>query len=175
MALLARHLLAAFVTALSGAAALADPALPFTAPGITFAGLGIYCHAGDTRTEPAPETSLGYIHILPNQPRIAFHQQQVPARLGVHFGVIVVSDRDIAEVRNETWKPGAAHPEVWFTDLTATVPRARGFVFELEDELVTGLWRMDAFEGERLLYRVEWKVLPASNLPGVSSNCDMLS
>lgn len=154
---------------------LAGPAPPFTAPGITFAGLGIYCDEDDTRTEAAPGTSLGYIHILQNQPRIAFPQQEVPARLGVHFGVVVVSDRDIAEVRNETWKPGATGPEVWFTDLTATVPRARGFVFELEGELLTGLWRMDAFDGDRLLYSVEWEVRPASDLPGVSSNCDLWS
>ena len=175
MPLPVRHLLPVIFTVLSGALALADPAPVSTAPGITFAGLGIYCDEDDTQTEAAPGTSLGYVHILRNQPRIAFAQQEVPARLGVHFGVVVVSDRDIAEVRNETWKPGATRPEVWFTDLAATVPRARGFVFERADELVTGIWRMDAFDGDRLLYSVEWEVRPASDLPGISSDCDFLS
>ncbi|MCX7287472.1 MAG: DUF3859 domain-containing protein [Rhodobacterales bacterium] len=175
MPLLVRHLLAVLFAAICATIVLAGPVPPFTASGISFAGLGVYCDEDDTQTEAAPGTSLGYVHILRNQPRIAFSQQEVPARLGVHFGVVVVSDRDIAVVRNETWKPGATRPEVWFTELAAKVPRARGFVFELEDELVTGIWRMDAFDGDLLLYSVEWEVKPASDLPGISSNCDLLS
>ena len=175
MTLIVRRLPATLLAALASTIAFADPAAPVTSPGITFVGLGIYCDADNTKTEAAPGTSLGYIHILPGQPQIAFHQQQVPARLGVHFGVVVVSDRDIADVRNETWKPGADRPEIWHTNLTATVPRARGFVFELADELVTGLWRMDAFDGNTLLYSVEWEVLPGSDLTGVTSDCDLMS
>ncbi len=34
---------------------------------------------------------------------------------------------------------------------------------------------MEAYDGDTLLYRVEWEVLPGDQLPGVSSDCDLLA
>jgi hypothetical protein len=153
----------------------ADPAPPFTAPGVTIVDLGVYCRPGTTTREEAPGTTLGYIQKLPGLPAMAFSQQTVPARIGVHFGVIVATDRDIPGIRAETWKPGATTPEVWFTDHIADTPRARGFVFEYPEELIPGPWVMEAYDGDTLLYRVEWQVLPGNQLPGVSSDCDLLA
>jgi hypothetical protein len=153
----------------------AEPAPPFTAPGVSIQAYGIYCRPGTTTREAAPDTSLGYINLIQGLPVIAFRQQEVPARLGIHFGLIVTIDRDIADVRAETWKPGATRPEVWFTDHLADTPRARGFVFEFPEELVTGFWRMEAYDGDTLLYSVEWEVLPGTDLPGVTSDCDLLA
>jgi hypothetical protein len=153
----------------------ADPAPPFTAPGVTIVDLGVYCRPGTTTREDAPGTTLGYIQKLPDMPAMAFRQQQIPARIGVHFGVVVMTDRDIAGIRAETWTPGAIRPEVWFTDHTADVPRARGFVFEYPHELRPGPWVMEAYDGDTLLYRVEWQVVPGDELPGVTSDCDLLA
>ena len=153
----------------------AEPAPPFTAPGVVLVDLGIYCRPGTTTREDAPGTSLGYIQKLPGTPSIAFRQQQVPARIGVHFGVIVALDRDVIDMRAETWMPGATRPEVWFTDQSADLPRARGFAFEYPHELIPGPWVMEAYDGDTLLYRVEWEVLPGDALPGVSSDCELLS
>jgi hypothetical protein len=155
--------------------AYAEPAAPWTATGIKFADFGIYCPVETGGVEIAPETSLGYIHKLSAPPVVVFHQQQVPARLGVHFGVIVQSLRDIPEVRNVTWLPGAKTPEVWMSQLSATRPLARGFSFETESELVTGLWRMEAYDGDTLLYSIEWEVLPPDALPGIGSDCEFVS
>lgn len=152
-----------------------EPARPFTAPGVTIQDLGVYCRPGTTTREAAPGTTLGYIHQLSGLPVIAFRRQDVPARLGIHFGVIVMTDRDIPGVRAETWKPGASRPEVWHTDHLAGVPRARGFLFEFPEELVVGTWRMDAYDGETLIYSVEWEVRPGGALPGVTSDCDLMS
>ena len=153
----------------------AEPAPPFVAPGVSIVDLGVYCRPGTTTREDAPGTTLGYIQKLPEMPVMAFRQQDIPARIGVHFGVIVVTDRDILGMRAETWVPGAATPEVWFTDHIAGTPRARGFVFEYDRELIPGLWVMEAFDGDTLLYRVEWEVLPGDQLPGVTSDCDLLA
>ena len=169
------RILLAMLAILPGVAAGAETAPIFTAPGITITDIGIYCRPGTSIKETAPETTLGYVRQLPGTPEFAFRQQEVPARLGVHFGVLVMSDHDIARVRNETWRPGATRPDVWHTDLTASAPRARGFLFEFPDELVTGTWRMDAFDGGTLLYSVEWDVRPGDELPGISSDCDLLS
>jgi hypothetical protein len=169
-------LLLSFVLALlPGPAALADPAPPVTAPGITLNGYGILCRTGTTRREAAPDTSLGYIQIMAAMPEIAFVRQDIPARLDIHFGLIVTSDRDIAGVRSETWKPGASLPEVWYADFTANVPRARGFSFDFAHELQPGLWRMEAFDGATRLYSVEFEVRPGGDLPGLTSDCTLLS
>lgn len=158
-----------------GPAAVAEPALPTSSPGIAITAAGIFCAKGTTLRQDAPGTSLGYIQLLHGTPEIAFHQQEVPARLGVLFGVIVTADRDIPEVRNVTWKPGATTPEVWFANLSADVPKSRGFSFDFAEELVPGIWRMEGYEGDRLLYSVEFEVLPGSALPGVGSDCNLLS
>lgn len=153
----------------------AEPAPPFTAPGISIVDLGVYCREDTTGKEDAPGTSLGYIQRLSGTPAIAFRQQEVPARIGVHFGVIVRTDRDILGIRAETWLPGATAPEVWFTDHYADTAQARGFVFDFEHELIPGPWVMEAYDGDTLLYRVEWEVRPGDQLPGVSSDCDLLA
>jgi Domain of unknown function (DUF3859) len=166
---------ALLVAVLATGPVAAEPAAPVTAPGIVIEGAGIYCRTGTTLREEAPGTSLGYIQLFDSQPEFAFRQLQVPARLGVHFGVVVTANRDIAQVRNETWKPGAAQPEVWFADLQADAPKARGFSFDFPEELVTGTWRMMSFDGDTLLYAVEFEVVPGDTLPGVTSDCNLLS
>jgi hypothetical protein len=55
------------------------------------------------------------------------------------------------------------------------MPPARGFVFEFPKELVPGLWAMEAYDGETLLYRVEWQVLPGDQLPGIGSDCEFVA
>lgn len=172
--MLARTLPLALMLALALPAKAELPA-PILAPGVTLVDLGIFCRPGTTTRQDAPETSLGYVNALTELPAIAFRQQEVPARIGVHFGVIVALDRDIAGVRAETWMPGATEPEVWYTDETADIPRGRGFVFEFPNELLPGPWVMEAYDGDTLLYRVEWQVLPGDQLPGVSSDCEFVA
>lgn len=172
---LARRLALAASLSLPGAALPADPGVPVTAPGIELTEVGIFCHAAASATEEAPDTTLGYVTLLPQTPELAFRQRQVPARIGVQFGVIVRSDRTISGVRNETWMPGSSHPEVWHVDLPADRPLARGFMFEYPHELRIGTWRMDAFDGDTLLYSVEWEILSPDDLPGIGSDCGLMS
>ena len=154
---------------------MADPIPPIASPGIQITEYGIYCKPDTERTEDAPETSLAYIQVFTGQPEFRYRQQDVPARLGVSFGVVVVSDVTIPEVRIETWKPGADKPEVWYTEFAAGGESMRGFSFDFEEELLTGMWRMEAWDGDTRLYSVEFDVLPPSSLPGVGSGCAFLS
>jgi Domain of unknown function (DUF3859) len=165
----------AVLVCLCGVMATAEPAPPVISPGITIVELGIYCRAEAAGTEAAPETTLGYIAVLPAVPQFVFRQQQVPARLGMSFGVVTVSDRDIVGVRIETWKPGAEKSELWYADMVAGDQSIRGFSFDFPEELITGIWRMEAWDGETLLYRVAFEVLPGTALPGVGSDCNLLS
>lgn len=160
---------------LFASAALAELSSPIIGPGITLQEIGIYCRADAETTEPAPETTLGYIFLLESMPELAFKQRQVPARLGISFGLVVTADYDITGARIDTWRPGGTKPDVWYSDFAAGVPQMGGFSFDFADELITGLWRMEAYDGDTLLYSVAFDVRPGSEMPGVTSDCNLLS
>lgn len=153
----------------------ADPAPPQDSPGITILDFGVYCRPQVTAQEEAPETALGYINIFSATPTIRFHGQQVHAALGVSFGLLFRSDRDILQARMESWKPGRTEPEIWYTDIPGSMDRSRGFTFDFEEELIPGLWRLEAWDGDQLLYRIEFDVLPPSKLPAEMSDCNLMS
>ena len=166
---------AALPLALLASATFAEPAPPEAGPGIELVDFGIYCATESSGTEPAPGTALGYVDLLPGMPQIVYHQQLVPGRLGSSFGVISRADRDIFGVRIETWKPNATTSDIWFSDLVADSPKMRGFAFDYPEEVLLGLWRLEAWDGDTLLYRVEFEVVPPEQLPGVSSDCNLMS
>lgn len=167
--------LAGLIFGLLASGALADAPAPVAGPGIVLQGVGIYCRPEIAGTESAPDTALGYINLMAAPPEFVFRQTEVPARLGISFGILVVADRDIPNVRVVTWKPGATSPESWTTEFLAGQPRLRGFIFEYENELLIGPWRMEAYDGDSQLYSVTFEVLPGTELPGVTSDCDLLS
>lgn len=168
-----RHFLAALV--LLSSPVMADLAPIATAPGIKVESLGVYCNLESEGREDAPETDLGYIDILSGMPEFAFQQREIPARLGISFGLVAISDRDIFQAKIETLRPGAAKPDVWYSDFVAGEPALRGFSFDFAHELTPGIWQMDAYDGAVLLYSVEFEVLPGSELPGISSDCNLMS
>lgn len=153
----------------------AKPAPPLSDPQITIVDFGIYCRPGIVGQEEAPDTELGYINLFAENPVIRFNQQTVPAALGVSFGVIVRSDIDIFAARMQSFKPGQTEPDIWYAELWAGDETSRGFTFEFEEELVIGTWVQEAWDGDRLLYRVEFEVMPPSALPDEISNCNLMS
>ncbi|MDQ2066416.1 DUF3859 domain-containing protein [Xinfangfangia sp. CPCC 101601] len=155
--------------------ALADPAPPLLAPGVRLIDHGIYCQTDSIGTQAAPETSLGFIDTLPGVPVMVYRQQEIPGRLGTSFGVVVELDRPILDMRIETWKPGATKAEIWYDSTLADTPQMRGFAFDYPEEIIMGLWRMEAWDGDQQLYSVEFEVLPPEALPGVTSDCNLMS
>jgi Domain of unknown function (DUF3859) len=162
-------------TILAGMPALAALDPISTGPGIVIETVGIYCHVAPQGREEAPQTDLGYIQILVGMPDFSFEQREVPARLGISFGLVAISDRDILQARVETRRPGTAQPDIWYSDFLAGEPALRGFSFDFSHELTPGIWRMEAYEGTDQLYSVEFEVLPGTELPGVSSDCNLMS
>lgn len=155
--------------------ALAGPAPPEGSAGIGELQVGILCSPPVTGSDPAPETRRGFVRRVGKVADVGVPGQQVPAALGVSFGLIVLPLHDVPNARMETFRPGSGTPDVWFTDLTAGEAKYRGFAFEYEDELIPGLWRMEAWDGPVRLYRVEFEVLPPGELPGLAELCNLLS
>lgn len=173
--MLHRLLHATLILALATGAALAELAPPRSGTGITLDKVGIYCRMETDGREAAPDTDLGYIQILAATPEFVFEQREVPARLGISFGVMSTSDRDILDARIEVYRPDTPKPDVWYSTFVANSPMLRGFSFDFAHELVPGIWRFAAFDGDIELYSVEFEVLPGSELPGISSDCNLLS
>jgi hypothetical protein len=173
--LLRQVVLPALLSCLSALPSLAELAPIVTAPGVTLEKVGIYCRLEAEGREDAPETDLGYIQLLSGTPDFAFEQREVPARLGISFGILAMSDRDIPQARIEVYRPGTAKPDVWYSDFIAGAPAVRGFSFDFAHELVPGVWRFEAWDDKKQLYSVEFLVLPGSELPGVSSDCNLLA
>ena len=155
--------------------AAADPAPPRLAAGVTLMDYGIYCQPEIASRESAPDTRLGYVNIFEGEPVFRLRQQEVPALLGMSFGLVVTSDRDHIQARMETWRPDSDAPDIWYTDIAAGERRMRGFSFDVADELVTGLWRLEAWDGAQQLYAIEFDVVPPSRLPGIGPDCNFLS
>lgn len=168
-------LLAALFLAAAAIPALAELAPVRTAPGLVIEKLGIYCKLESEGREDAPGTDLGYIQVLAVTPDFAFEQREIPARLGISFGIMAISDRDIAQARVEVSRPGLSKPDVWYSDFNAGVAEVRGFSFDFAHELVPGIWRFAAYDGSVELYSVEFEILPGTELPGVSSDCNLLA
>jgi hypothetical protein len=95
--------------------------------------------------------------------------------LGMSFGVVVQSDANHVQARMETWRPGVDTPDIWYADILAGERKMRGFSFDVEEELVTGLWRLEAWDGDRRLYSVEFDVVLPSQMPGIGPDCNFLS
>jgi hypothetical protein len=154
---------------------LAEPAPPYAAPGISLDNYGIYCTVPSDEEIDAPNTVAGKVDLLPASPVFIYRQQQVPARLGVSFGVAMITPRDIPDMTIQTWFPGTETPDSWESGTPANDSTVRGFTFDAPYELITGTWRMEAWEGGTLLYRVEFDVVPADTLPGIVTDCCLLS
>ena len=105
---------------------------------------------------PAPGTLSGWIHVPDGV--IDFHwpdRQVVPAVIGLAFGVksqMVPGVFASGEMR--VYRPGSLHPRNLGVQPSPTRATQFGFFrFDREDELIPGLWRFEAWEGETRLYQ----------------------
>ena len=158
----------------SAASATIAPAPPVKSADLADFSVGVLCSPRVIDRAAAPNTSLGYTSVVAAVPKFNFAQQLVPAALGVSFGVRFTPAHALAGVRNLTYRPGVATPDVYYSDVRAK-PIYRGFGFEEPDELILGKWRLESWHGDQLLYRVDFEVVPAQSLPDVQAQCQSMS
>lgn len=157
----------------------AAPAEPQAAAEVARLEVGVFCALQAMDRMPAPGTASGWIHVPTTE--IAFHwpdRQVVPAAIGLAFGVratgapgFVTTDRAEARVT----RPGRATPEVWASGISDAGDTLSFFRFDTEEELVPGLWTFEGWDGETLLYRVEFEVVPAAAVPEIVDACGATS
>lgn len=137
--------------------------------------LGVLCNLPEGGREPAPDTSLGYTAIVLGEPKITFEQQHVPAALGVEFGLIFNLDHDIENAINKTYRPGQTEPDSWIASYSAEQTAYRGFSFDFPEELLLGRWVLEGWEGDTLLYRIAFDIVPEAAFPGIVAQCQAMS
>ncbi len=158
--------------------ALAEPLPPAPGPLITEMEVGVFCALQAMDQRPAPGTLSGWVHVPEGE--IIFHwpdRQVVPASLGVAFGVRsrMVSGSFAAYGEMRVYRPGSDKPEIWdssFSDLDDSVVFFR---FDHEAELVSGIWRFEAWDADVQLYSVEFEVVPAEAVREISQACGATS
>jgi hypothetical protein len=158
-----------------GAPALATPAPPEVSEAVATIKVGALCQPQADGIVAAPDTELGYITLTKDMPAITVETQVVPDALGLAFGVMVVPARDIAQVRMVAYRPNHPEPEMFYSAFVAGKERVQFFSFEFPQEQEPGLWRMEAWDGESLLYRVEFEVVAEEALPDMVARCRAMS
>ena len=137
----------------------------------------MYCPYETGERIPAPDTQLGYIHRITEEPEMVLKGRTVPAALGIAFGIrlrtapgsavqgaSVVVTRPAAKGMSsvtDRW-PGSFGPDF----------RSNRFKFEFEDEIVLGTWSFEIRSAQdTVLFRQEFDVVPAYLVPNVLETC----
>lgn len=159
--------------------AYAAPAKPQASAQIAALEVGVFCALQAMDRMPAPGTASGWLHVPRSE--VSFHwpgRQVVPAALGLAFGVKATGAPGFvssATTETRVLRPGASTPEVWANGISDGGYALSFFRFDSEDELITGIWSFESWDGETRLYRVEFEVVPAEAVPEITSACGATS
>lgn len=163
---------------LAAGLASADPARPAPGPNVAILEVGVFCALQAMNQRPAPGTVSGWIHVPEGE--ITFHwpdRQVVPASLGLAFGVKMQLAPGFTSplVKMRVYRPGNDQPETWDSSFGDLAPSLAFFRFDHEAELIPGLWRFEAWDGQIRLYAVEFEVVPAASAPEIVNACGAVS
>ncbi|MEZ5798944.1 MAG: hypothetical protein R3D63_16600 [Paracoccaceae bacterium] len=157
--------------------AWAEPATPSLSPEIAWLETGVFCALQAMDRMPAPGSDSGWIHVPRGQ--ITFHwpdRQVVPASIGIAFGVRAAARPGWAgPAVIHVLRPGRSTPETFETSISDAGGALAFFRFDTQDELLPGLWALEAWQGDTRLYHAEFEVVPASALPEIAQACGATS
>ena len=138
---------------------------------------GLVCPSGTAKKLPAPDTHLGFITQRDQSQRIEHRTQIVPLSKGIGFGVDArlpdgVELRDVEiSVFHPPYRGTNVTEEQWRSDILPRTSNLNFFLFEFPFEMVAGDWALQASHDGNLLYAVNFKVVPPSRIPNLSSYC----
>lgn len=144
---------------------------------------GLTCTPVIVGENPAPDTISGVTNQIESFHGFTNVSRRVPAMLGVSFGVQAQTKlQDIPFVTMVITHPPmgdeGVEVESWQTSLSMLGPRVALFSLEHDYELVTGTWSFEARDGETVLYRAVFEVVPPQDVPELATLCgfeDLLS
>ena len=141
---------------------------------------GVICPPEPIGTAPAPGTLAGVTQIIAQEPEFVATGQQVPAVLGVGFGVKAqaTNANGIEPVNMVLTHPAMGRDGVttqnFMTRISGNDPSLTFYQFDYPYELVTGTWQFTAMAGETILYTVSFEVVDPQQVPKLANVCGYL-
>jgi len=165
------------------AGAMTQEAGDFVSREISRFSAGIVCSPPSSERVAAPDTTAGYVDIVENYPPFSTASRQVPAILGVSFGVRYQSKvRDFIDAELIVTHPpmldGGATTQRWQTDIWADRETGSYFGFDFDYELVEGPWTIEAQVDGEVVFRAHFDVVAPDVVPELTTLCgfaDLLS
>jgi hypothetical protein len=136
---------------------------------------GVICAAKVVGTSPAPDTVAGVSNIIEEDPPFVTDGRVVPAVIGVGFAIKARTVTDMNDllvvVTHPPMGPEGMTRESFPSSLTSLELSMNAWQFEYDYELVTGPWTFSVFDGNKLIYRVPFEVVPPDMLPELAGVC----
>ncbi len=146
-------------------------------PSVQAMKAGIICAPLVIGTNPAPDTVAGVTNIVEGDPQFISNGRQVPAVLGIGFGVKaqVAGGADLYDVTVTV-----SHPPMGNAGITRqTYPTAISgsalslilYQFDFDYELVQGPWTIEAAQQGNVILHVEFEVVAPQTVPQLATVC----
>lgn len=141
-------------------------------PGAAELEYGFFCALETAATQEAPGTVSGTVNIVEGSPDFIGPGPEVPARIGIGFGVKVRARAGLAgpvtvEIEHPPMGPNAVTRQYWHTTLSGTDKQYLGYTFDQAYEVLPGRWTMSASANGRQIYAVSFQVVPAAQMPWI--------
>ena len=144
---------------------------------------GIFCAPNVINTTPAPDTVAGVTNIIEDVPPFVSAGRNVPAVLGMGFGILSSSKKQmlldvLVVVTHPPMGEAGVTRQSYYTEITAIGESMTLYQFDYAYELVEGPWTITAMQGDELLFRAGFTVVPPALVPELAGVCgyeDMLS
>ncbi|MFN3662969.1 MAG: DUF3859 domain-containing protein [Yoonia sp.] len=166
-----------FLSPLAGAAQTDDDVV---SPSIAALTAGVVCGPPVIGTSPAPDTIAGSTHIVAEDPPFIAEIRQVPAVLGIGFGVKAqaANPDGLSGVTMTVTHPPMGDTRVtqqsYVTWISGDDPSMTFYQFDEDYERVTGTWTFTASHADEALFTVSFDVVPPEALPGLAEACGYL-
>ncbi|WP_341368276.1 DUF3859 domain-containing protein [Yoonia sp. BS5-3] len=141
---------------------------------------GILCPPETVGTNPAPGTITGATHVIAESPPFAANIRQVPATLGLAFGIKAQTrvpgglNGITMTITHPPMGPEKVSEQSFTSRINDDDPSLTFFQFDHSYELVEGEWSMMVTHADMLLYKVDFTVLPPEALPEIAGLCGYL-
>lgn len=137
---------------------------------------GIFCAPPTIGTRPSPETVAGTTHVVDVTPEILSNTRLVPAEIGFAFGVLArAKSADLwgltMIVTHPPMGPDGTTEQRFDTFVGTDAPSATYYQFDHESELLPGRWTLEARDGDSVVYRASFTVVPPHEVPGLAGAC----
>ncbi len=141
-------------------------------PGAAELEYGFFCALETAATQEAPGTVSGIVNIVEGSPDFIGPGPEVPARIGIGFGVKVrarpgMSGSVTVHIEHPPMGPNAVTQQYWNTTLSGIDKQYLGYTFEKDYEVLPGRWTMSASANGRPIYSVSFVIVPANQMPWI--------